>query len=192
MEQIFCNPLIRAGNFLVKTVTQATLALVGVQKIKQSSKGKREMKNMLPKLCLAASLGWCAGRACGQLDRVSSYPSANALSNKNFVEMAKEISAATGGKVNIAANFSGSLGIKEADMTAASQGVLDSADDGFFVGSIFEGAILRLPMLINSPENLDKGLDAVRPYVEKALAERNIVRLPNGPIRRRWCGQLST
>ena len=137
------------------------------------------MKNVLPKLCLAASL--TLGAQAALADNWTGYtsnPSANALSNKNFVEMAKEISAATGGKINIAANFSGSLGIKEADMTqAVSQGVLQFADDGFFVGSISEGAILRLPMLINSPENLNKGLDAVRPYVEKALAERNIVLL---------------
>ena len=83
------------------------------------------MKNMLPKLCLAASL--TVGAQAALADNWTGYtsnPSANALSNKNFVEMAKEISAATGGKVNIAANFSGSLGIKEADMTqAVSQGV---------------------------------------------------------------------
>ena len=135
------------------------------------------MKNMLPKLCLAASLTLGAQAALAQSwTAYTSNPSANALSNKNFVEMAKEISAATGGKINIAVNLSGSLGIKETDMTQAlGQGVLQFSDDGFFIGSVFEGSILRLPMLFTSLESLSKGMDAVRPYVEKALAERNIV-----------------
>ena len=135
------------------------------------------MNKVLNSLCLAAGLALVSqGALAENWTAYTSNPSANAPSNKNFIEMAKEFSNATGGKINIAVSLAGSLGIKETDMTQAlSQGVLQLNDDGFFVGFVQEGGIARLPMLFNSMEELNKGLDALTPYVVEALAERNIV-----------------
>ena len=75
-------------------------------------------------------------------------------------------------------NLAGSLGIKAADITqSVGSGVVQLAADGFFLGAIQEGGVLRLPMLFTTRGEFDKGLKVVTPYLEKAFAEKGVVLL---------------
>ena len=97
---------------------------------------------------------------------------------KNLIELAKEFTEETGGKIAVDVNLAGSLGIKASDITqAVGQGIVQIAADGFFLGAIEEGGILRLPMLFSSIEEFNKGLESVTPVLEKAFAEKNVVLL---------------
>ncbi len=98
--------------------------------------------------------------------------------SKNLIALAKEFTEKTNGAVNLEINLAGSLGIKAADITqSVSSGVVQLAADGFFLGSIEEGGVLRLPMLFTTREEFDKGLKVVTPYLDKAFAEKGVVLL---------------
>lgn len=98
--------------------------------------------------------------------------------SSNLIALAKEFTEKTNGEVTLDVNLAGSLGIKAADITqSVGSGVVQLAADGFFLGAIEEGGVLRLPMLFTTREEVDQGLEIVTPYLEKAFAEKGVVLL---------------
>lgn len=107
------------------------------------------------------------------------YLASDALpGSKNLIALAKEFSEKSGGAVKLDINLAGSLGIKGSDITTSvASGVVQLSADGFFLGSIEEGGVLRLPMLFSTKEEFDKGLEVMNPILEKAFEEKGVVLL---------------
>lgn len=93
-------------------------------------------------------------------------------------QMAEEFAKATGDETTIRMNTGGSLPISSTDITAAvGDGVIDIASDGFFLGNIRVGGVLRLPLLIVTRDEYDTAADIMRPYLEAALDKQGVVLL---------------
>ena len=123
----------------------------------------------LPHLARAQQVTWTA---------YSFTPSAQLVPYKQLEALAQRIEAATNGAFRIRPNVGGSLPINTQNITQATgDGVVQMADDGFFVGAIPVGGVLRLPMLINSREEAEKAGAAVRPFLERAYKRRGCVLL---------------
>ncbi len=98
--------------------------------------------------------------------------------SKNLIALAEEFSERSNGAVDLQINLAGSLGIKAADITqSVGTGVVQLSADGFFLGSIEEGGILRLPMLFSTREEFEAALEIVTPALEEAFEEKNVVLL---------------
>ncbi|WP_417770053.1 TRAP transporter substrate-binding protein [Stappia sp.] len=130
---------------------------------------------------LAACLAFATGSAT--LAETSwtgyTYLASDALpGSSNLIALAQEFSERSEGDVTLTVNLAGSLGIKAADITqSVGTGIIDIAADGFFLGSVEEGGILRLPMLFASLEEFNAGLEVVTPALEEAFAEQGVVLL---------------
>ncbi|MBX6376080.1 MAG: TRAP transporter substrate-binding protein DctP [Acetobacteraceae bacterium] len=105
-------------------------------------------------------------------------PSAQLTPYKHLEAMVQRIEQATNGALRIRPNVGGSLPINTQNIAQATgDGVVQMADDGFFVGAIPVGGVLRLPMLINSREEAERAGAAVRPALERAYKRRGCVLL---------------
>jgi TRAP-type C4-dicarboxylate transport system substrate-binding protein len=117
------------------------------------------------------------------------------IGSQAMQDLADEFAAATGGEVKIQLNLAGALPIKAADITqSVGDGVFDIAADGFFLGTIEEGGVLRLPMLFTSMERFQAGVAAVTPFLEQSFAEKNVVLLAQYlyPLQVSWgTGQIT-
>lgn len=82
----------------------------------------------------------------------------------------------SGGAVDISMHLGGSLPIKASNITqAVSQGVIQLADDGFGTGNIPVTAVLRLPMLLLSLDDMKKAMAIVLPYLVRDYGKKGIV-----------------
>lgn len=128
---------------------------------------------------LAASAVGCATVAAGAAEVWKAYtynPSAAVAGGRGLLDIAKEIEKATNGELKIQVHLGGSLPIKTTDITqAVGDGIVQFAADGFYLGNVTIGGILRLPMLIASREEFAKAEQVLQPYLEEAFAERNCV-----------------
>lgn len=138
----------------------------------------------MQKLLLSAGLAFGLVAGAASVEATESWTgytylaSDTSIGAKNLIELGKEFSEKSSGKIQVDINLAGSLGIKAADITqAVGQGIVQLAADGFFLGSIEEGGILRLPMMFSTIEEFNEGLKIVTPYLEKAFAEKNVVLL---------------
>ena len=138
------------------------------------------MKKFIRTVAFACGLltGFGAAHA-GQSWTGYTYLASDALpGSKNLIALAREFTEKTNGEVELNINLAGSLGIKAADITqSVGSGVVQLAADGFFLGSVEEGGVLRLPMLFTSKEQFDQGLEVMTPYLEEAFAEKGVVLL---------------
>jgi TRAP-type transport system periplasmic protein len=82
----------------------------------------------------------------------------------------------TNGELQINLHLGGSLPIKATDITAAvGDNIVQLADDGFATGTIPITAILRLPMLLQSDQDLARAMAILRPHLDDAYGKRGIV-----------------
>jgi TRAP-type C4-dicarboxylate transport system substrate-binding protein len=137
------------------------------------------MKNLMKALMAGAMLSIAVPASAETSWTGYTYLSSDALpGSSNLIGLAKEFSEKSEGKVTININLAGSLGIKAADITqSVGSGIVEMSADGFFLGSVQEGGILRLPMLFSNKEEFDKALEIVTPYLEEAFAEQGVVLL---------------
>lgn len=104
--------------------------------------------------------------------------SPNVAGSKAVQAIADEFEKQTNGDVKMQVSLAGALPIKAADITpSVSAGIIQLAGDGFFLGSIEEGGVLRLPLLFSDVEAFRRGVAAVTPYLEKAFDEKGVVLL---------------
>jgi len=97
---------------------------------------------------------------------------------KGLKEIIKKVDEDTAGNLNINLHLGGTLQIKSADITqAVGEGIVQFADDGFFLGSVKIGGILRLPMLINNDEEWQKAIKVMEPYLKKGFEKQGVVYL---------------
>lgn len=108
---------------------------------------------------------------CYVYNPVASLPSVQAI-----VRMIDSVKQQTNGDLEINLHLGGSLPIKATDITAAvGDNVVQLGDDGFATGTIPITAILRLPMLLQSYQDLDKAMAILRPHLDDAYGKRGIV-----------------
>jgi TRAP-type C4-dicarboxylate transport system substrate-binding protein len=107
---------------------------------------------------------------CYVYNPLAKQPSVDAV-----IRMIEEIKQKTNGELLINLHLGGSLPIKADSITAAlADNVIQFGDDGFATGTIPITGVLRLPMLLQSPSDLDKAMAIVRPYLEAAYGKRGI------------------
>ena len=108
---------------------------------------------------------------CYVYNPVATQPSVQAMAR--LIEAVRQ---KTGGDLAINLHLGGSLPIKADGITAAvSDGVVQLGDDGFATGTIPITAVLRLPMLLQTYQDLDKAMAILRPHLDGAYGKRGIV-----------------
>ncbi len=102
---------------------------------------------------------------------VATLPSVKAV--QRFIDEVKEKS---NGELLINIHLGGSLPIKADGITAAvGDNVVQFGDDGFATGTIPVTGVLRLPLLLQSYDELAKAMEIIRPTLEAQYAKRGIV-----------------
>ena len=108
---------------------------------------------------------------CYVYNPLAKLPSVEAVNR--LIEAVKD---KTHGELVINMHLGGSLPIKADNITAAvADNVIQFGDDGFATGTIPITGVLRLPLLLQSPEELAKAMDIVRPYLDTAYGKRGIL-----------------
>ncbi|MBS0219118.1 MAG: TRAP transporter substrate-binding protein [Proteobacteria bacterium] len=103
-------------------------------------------------------------------------PVATVSAVKGIDKIIAEIEKETNGALTIRLHLGGSLPIKTTNITqAVSQGIVQMGDDGYFLGNVPIGGVLRLPMLIHTPEEFQKAQAIMQPYIEKAFAKKGVI-----------------
>lgn len=128
----------------------------------------------------ALALAVNAGTAAAETSWTGyTYLASGALPGSEAMQkLADAFAARSAGGVQIRMSLAGALPIKGADITqAVGDGVIEIAADGFFLGTIEEGGVLRLPMLFPDMAAFRKGVAAVTPFLETAFDERGVVLL---------------
>ncbi|WP_421996871.1 TRAP transporter substrate-binding protein DctP [Reyranella sp.] len=93
-------------------------------------------------------------------------------------KMAEQIDKATNGKIKMKVSVGGSLPISATDITqAVADNVVQVGADGFFLGNIRIGGVLRLPLLLTTRDQYEKAAEIMEPYLEKALAKQGVTLL---------------
>lgn len=93
-------------------------------------------------------------------------------------KLADEVAEATSNEIDIDVLLSGTLQINAADTTGAvAANIVQMADDLFFSGNVPVATVLRLPLIVGSPENMDAVMDASFEAVKKGYAARGITLL---------------
>ena len=114
---------------------------------------------------------------------------------QGFKRIIDAIEKETNGELKIQMHLGGSLPIKVTDITqAVGDRVVEFADDGFFVGSVTIGGVIRLPMMIDTLDEALKAEAAVRPYVDRTYKKRGVVVLGeyNYPPQVLWSAKPMT
>jgi TRAP-type C4-dicarboxylate transport system substrate-binding protein len=103
-------------------------------------------------------------------------PVATLPSVQSIVRLIDSVKKQTNGELEINLHLGGSLPIKATDITAAvGDNVVQLGDDGFATGTIPITAILRLPMLLQNRQDLDKAMAILRPHLDGAYGKRGII-----------------
>jgi TRAP-type transport system periplasmic protein len=135
----------------------------------------------VPRPIMRAVLAACllltasAARAAATWDCYVYNPLAKQPSVDAVVRMIDEVKEKTNGDLLITLHLGGSLPIKADSITAAvADNVIQFGDDGFATGTIPITGVLRLPMLLQSPADLAKAMDIIRPYLEASYGKRGM------------------
>jgi TRAP-type C4-dicarboxylate transport system substrate-binding protein len=95
---------------------------------------------------------------------------------KGMSAVADQIERDTGGEVSVRLHLGGSLPINTTTITqAVSDDVVQMGDDGYFLGNVPIGGVLRLPMLIRSLDEYKKAAGIMAPYLEKAFEKKGVL-----------------
>jgi TRAP-type C4-dicarboxylate transport system substrate-binding protein len=90
----------------------------------------------------------------------------------------EQIKADTGGALIIDFHLGKTLQIKSNDITQATgDGLVQFAADGFYLGSVPIGGVLRLPMLINTDAEWATAQAVMEPYLRKGFEKQGVVYL---------------
>ena len=103
-------------------------------------------------------------------------PVATVAAVKGLNSAIEQIEKDTNGALTIRLHLGGSLPINTTNITpAVSDDVVQMGDDGYFLGNVPIGGVLRLPMLIRSREEYDKAAAIMTPHLEKAFGRKGLV-----------------
>jgi len=85
------------------------------------------------------------------------------------------VDKASGGELKFQMSLAGSLPIAATDITqAVADNIIQLADDGFFLGNVTVGGILRQPMLLKDDAEYAKALTVMLPYITSAYDKKGV------------------
>lgn len=117
--------------------------------------------------------GSSAAKAAEKWDLYVYNAVATVAAVKGLNAVAEQIERDTAGALTVRLHLGGSLPISTTTITqAVSDDVVQMGDDGYFLGNVPIGGVLRLPMLIRSLDEYKKASDIVSPYLEKAFEKK--------------------
>jgi TRAP-type transport system periplasmic protein len=103
-------------------------------------------------------------------------PSDSLANVQGLKRIIKAIEEETKGYIKMNLNLAGSLPIQSTNITqAVGEGVVQFGDDGFFLGNIPIAGILRLPTLLTSPEDFNKALKIMQPYIDREFEKKGVI-----------------
>jgi TRAP-type C4-dicarboxylate transport system substrate-binding protein len=130
-------------------------------------------------LALAASLCFSAAipaRAAEKWDLYVYNAVSTVAAVKGMTKVCDEIEKETGGALSVRLHLGGSLPINTTTITAAvSDDVVQMGDDGYFLGNVPIGGVLRLPFLIQSPQEYQKAAAIMEPYLQKGFERKGVI-----------------
>jgi TRAP-type C4-dicarboxylate transport system substrate-binding protein len=134
---------------------------------------QRPIIQALLAVCLLLSAS--AARAATTWECYVYNPLAKQPSVDAVVRMIEEVRQKTNGDLLINLHLGGSLPIKADSITAAvADNVIQFGDDGFATGTIPITGVLRLPLLLQTQDDLAKAMEIVRPYLDAAYGKRGM------------------
>lgn len=95
---------------------------------------------------------------------------------KSFRAILDAIQKEAGDDLKIRLRLGGSLPIQATNITqAVGNGSIQIAEDGFFLGNVKIAGILRLPMLLQTPEEYDRAAEILQPYIEQEFEKQGVI-----------------
>src|SRR5437879_4453215 len=95
---------------------------------------------------------------------------------KGLNTVIEQIDKETAGELTLRLHLGGSLPINTTTITqAVSDDVVQMGDDGYFLGNIPIGGVLRLPLLIRTLDEYKKAAAIMAPYLEKAFEKKGVL-----------------
>jgi TRAP-type transport system periplasmic protein len=131
-------------------------------------------------LVLAATVTLsAAGRAGAEEWNFYMHQSApNFATSRGAQRFTEEIDKATNGALKVHLHLAGTLQINASNITqAVGENVVQIGDDLFNSGNIILAGVPRLPMLIQSYDDFAKADAVLKPYLEKAFADKGVTLL---------------
>jgi TRAP-type transport system periplasmic protein len=126
----------------------------------------------------AAITGWSASASAEEWTCYTYNPQETIF--KGMEAIGAKIEEITKGRIDVNCHAAGSLGISAADITGAvSDGVVTLASNAFITGSVPLVGVFSLPGLFATEEELYKGIEIMKPYIEAQMAEQGLVYLGN-------------
>jgi TRAP-type C4-dicarboxylate transport system substrate-binding protein len=121
-----------------------------------------------------ALIGWHEPASAAEQWNFYMHQSApNFATSRGAKLFTEEVEKATGGELKIRLHLAGTLQINASNITqAVGENVVQVGDDLFNSGNIAVAGIPRLPMLIQSYEDFAKADAVLKPYIEKAFAQK--------------------
>jgi len=102
----------------------------------------------------------------------------NFATSRGAQRFTEEIDKATNGALKVRMHLAGTLQINASNITqAVGENVVQIGDDLFNSGNIVVAGIPRLPMLVQSYDDFTKADAALKPYLEKAFAQKGVTLL---------------
>jgi TRAP-type C4-dicarboxylate transport system substrate-binding protein len=126
---------------------------------------------------LAATVCMIAASASAATWTAYTFGPAATLGNvQGLKRVLHDIEQNTGGQIKFRLRLAGALPIQGTNITqAVGNGTIMFADDGFYLGNIRIAGVLRLPMLIRTPEEYKKAFNIMRPYIERAYEQKGAI-----------------
>jgi TRAP-type C4-dicarboxylate transport system substrate-binding protein len=112
-----------------------------------------------------------------------------------LIMIAQEVEKETKGEFKIQVHVGGSLPIDTLNMSqAVGDGLIQIAGDGFYLGTITIGGVLRLPLLLTNDADYKKAAKIIRPYLERAFDKQGCLVLGEYqyPLQVAWSSKKLT
>jgi TRAP-type transport system periplasmic protein len=127
----------------------------------------------------ALALILAPGRQAAAAEKWDLYvynPVATVAPVKGLNTAIEQIEKATNGELSIRMHLGGSLPINTTTITqAVSDDVVQMGDDGYFLGNVPIGGVLRLPMLLRTSADYEKAATIMTPYLVKAFEKKGLI-----------------
>jgi TRAP-type transport system periplasmic protein len=137
---------------------------------------RRSARTHFIALCALLTLSALSGTAASAQEQWNFYmhqSAPNFATSRGAKLFTEEIEKATNGELKVRLHLAGTLQINASNITqAVGANVVQIADDLFNSGNIAVAGIPRLPMLIQSYEDFAKADAVLKPYIDKAFAQK--------------------
>jgi len=146
------------------------------QVTEKPSKETTSMKRLFAAAATGAALALAPAAQAETWTAYTYGPSDTMTTTKGLKTILDRITAETGGELKFRLRLGGSLPIQASNITqAVGNGSIQFAEDGFFLGNVKISNILRLPMLLQTPQEYELAAKTLQPYIEKEFAAQGVI-----------------